>query len=59
MLTSILQERKILEWNTRPIVIEMFPGLPESSVCCTSHGEVKRVLVAVGHELLLQVLCEE
>lgn len=54
MLTSILHERKILEWKTRTIVIEMFPGLPE-----ISHWEVKGVLAAVGHELLLQALSKE
>lgn len=59
MLTSILHERKILEWNTSTVVIDMFPGLPESSVCCISHGEVKCVLVAFGHQLLLQAFHKE
>lgn len=59
MLTSILHERRTLEWKTRTIVIEMFPGVPESSVCCISRGEVKCVLVAVGHEPLPQALCKE
>lgn len=62
MVTAILHERKILVlkgWSNRTIVIKMFLGLPESYVSYISHDEVRCVLVALNHELLLQALDKE